>query len=58
MTTEQVWRHQFAELCETLRPAVFTTSDGMQLIDPSKADSQILRLYEGMRQVGYAKGWL
>lgn len=52
-----VWFKEYAELTAILAPAVIEI-DGDKFIDVEHAPPAVLRTYQSMRQLGYAKGWL
>jgi hypothetical protein len=56
MTTESVWRRQFAELAAAVKPYTFE-SDGALFIAP-ECPEHLKRTYGQLLLAGYAKGWV
>lgn len=38
--------------------AVMTAEDGFKWVDESKLNADFVLYYQGLRQAGYARGWL
>lgn len=38
--------------------AVVTEDDGFRWVDETRAPADLVRIYDGLRGIGYARGWL
>lgn len=58
--TEKAWTREFKAAAAAIPAEWIWTdpSDGWQGIDPAHADSPLIRYYQRLSQVGYARGWL
>ena len=55
---EQRWRRDFAAVARTIPDAWLMRDGDFVGILPEYGDRPQVRLYRGLTQVGYARGWL
>jgi hypothetical protein len=52
------WQSDFARTAKTIPREWLVSEEDFVGIDPEHHDADVVRLYAGLVEVGYAKGWL